>query len=95
MTIPEPAEPPTVESTEVVPQTAPSSQSALVIAIIWAILAAIFAIVLFASATDESYGGDAYTGMQNAVVLAVRGIAFLLIGSGALGLIIALRRDRR
>jgi hypothetical protein len=61
---------------------------------VWACLAVIFAIVLLTNATDESYEGDAYTGIQNAVAWAVRGIAFLLFGSGALGIVIALRRDR-
>lgn len=63
-----------------------------VVAIIWAVAAVIAAIALFVSAKDVSYGGDAYTGMQNAINLAVRGIALLLLGSGALGLIIATRR---
>ena len=66
----------------------------LILAIIWAVLAVIFAIVLLASAKDEAYGGDAYTGIQNAVMLAVRGIAFLLFGSAALGLIVATWRKR-
>jgi hypothetical protein len=70
------------------------SSPALTVAIVWACLAVIFAIVLLTNATDESYEGDAYTGIQNAVAWAVRGIAFLLFGSGALGIVIALRRDR-
>lgn len=71
------------------------SVASLTIASIWAIAAVIFAIALLAGAQDASYGGDAYTGIQNAVMLAVRGIAFLLFGSAALGLVIATRRDRR
>ena len=66
----------------------------LILAVIWAVAAVIFAIVLLASAKDQAYGGDAYTGIQNAVMLAVRGIAFLLFGSAALGLIIATWRKR-
>ena len=76
------------------PQTATASNSSLVVAIIWAVLAAIFAVILLSSATDEAYGGDAYTGIQNAVMLAVRGIAFLLVGSASLGVVIALKRER-
>ena len=38
------------------------------------------AIVLLIAAKDVSYGGDAYTGIQNAVMLAVRGIAQHLFG---------------
>jgi hypothetical protein len=71
-----------------------SSKASLVIAGIWAGVAVILAIVLLTAAQDESYGGDAYTGMQNAVMLAVRGIACLLFGSAALGLVVATRRDR-
>jgi small-conductance mechanosensitive channel len=84
------------------PETAPThdwstgmSPASLGVAIIWAIAAVIFAIVLLAGAQDASYGGDAYTGIQNAVMLAVRGIAFLLFGSAALGIVIATRQDRR
>lgn len=73
------------------PQT---SSAAIVVAGLWAALAVIFAIVLLVNAKDGSYGGDAYTGIQNAVTQAVRGIAFLLLGSGALGLVIALRPVR-
>jgi small-conductance mechanosensitive channel len=71
------------------------SSASLVVAGIWAAVAVILAIVLLAAAKDESYGGDAYTGIQNAVMLAVRGIAFLLLGSAALGFVIATRQDRR
>ena len=71
------------------------SPASLTVAGIWAIAAVIFAIALLAGAQDTSYGGDAYTGIQNAVMLAVRGIAFLLFGSAALGFVIATRQDRR
>ena len=70
------------------------SQVAFGVAILWAIAAVIFGTILLTGATDVEYGGDAYTGIQNAVNLAVRGIAFLLFGSAALGIIIAIRRDR-
>lgn len=70
------------------------SPLSLGVATVWAIVAVIFAIILLVSAQDASYGGDAYTGIQNAVMLAVRGIAFLLFGSAALGFVIASRRDR-
>ena len=67
----------------------------MIVATIWGTLAAILAIVLLVAAKDEAYGGDAYTGIQNAVMLVVRGIAALLFGSAALGFIIATRRERR
>jgi hypothetical protein len=69
--------------------------ASLTLAGIWGVIAVIFAIVLLSGAKDAAYGGDAYTGIQNAVTLAVRGIAFLLFGSAALGFVIATRRDRR
>ncbi len=71
------------------------SPASMMIAVIWALVAVILAIVLLAGAQDGTYGGDAYTGIQNAVMLAVRGIAFLLFGSAALGLVVATRQDRR
>ena len=96
MSIPEEDDPFVIETNPAAAPsgTASSSQAPIVIAGIWAVLALIFAVILLSSAKDEAYGGDAYTGMQNAVMLAVRGVAFLLIGSGALGLIISLKRDR-
>ena len=62
---------------------------AMLVAIIWAVLATVFALVLLNNTPYETYGGDAYTGIQNATMLAVRGIALLLLGSGALGIIVA------
>lgn len=38
------------------------------------------------------YGGDAYTGIQQAAAQMARAIGFLIIGSGALGLVIATSR---
>jgi len=86
---------PAVQPVRIVSAHEPSSPAPVIIAWLWAAVAVIVAIVLIAGAQDESYGGDAYTGMQNAVMLAVRGIAFLLIGSAALGLIVAHKRDGR
>jgi hypothetical protein len=77
---------------------APSSDrspAVMTVAILWAATALIFGIVILVNAKDETYGADAYTGIQNAINWAVRGIAFLLFGSGALGLVIATRGDRR
>ena len=68
--------------------------AAISVAVVWAVAAVIFAIILLVNAKDESYCGDAYTGIQNSVAWAVRGIAFLFFGSGALGIVIAARRDR-
>jgi hypothetical protein len=89
----ESAAPAAASESTVVPVSNPAPAS-FIIAVIWAVAAVIIAIVLLATAQDESYGGDAYTGIQNAVMLAVRGMAFLLLGSAALGLIVATRRDR-
>jgi hypothetical protein len=76
------------------PPVAYLSPTAFTVSIVWAVLAVIFAVILLANAKDAAYGADAYTGIQNAIMLAVRGIAFLLFGSAALGIIIAARRDR-
>jgi len=66
----------------------------LIVAVLWAVLAVIVGIVLLVNAKDVEYGADAYTGIQNGIMLAVRGIAFLLFGSGALGVVIATHRSR-
>ena len=93
---------PTPENTSPAPEPDPTpdwstsvSPASMTVAVIWALAAVIFALILLSGAQDGSYGGDAYTGIQNAVMLAVRGIAFLLFGSAALGFVIATRRDRR
>jgi hypothetical protein len=40
----------------------------------------------------EVYGGDAYTGLQNAIARGVQALGFLVIGTGVLALVIALSR---
>ncbi len=62
-----------------------------ILAGVYAVFAIIAAIVLLSNANTTEYGGDAYTGIQHAIVWAVRGIAFLLIGSGVLGVLLVLR----
>jgi hypothetical protein len=91
---PEVVEAPQAPAEPIVEHATYFSQASLAVAVVWAIAAVIFASILLTGATNVEYGGDAYTGIQNAVNLAVRGIAFLLFGSAALGIVIAIRRDR-
>jgi len=86
---------PASEPASIPVQSGTGGTASLTVAIIWALVAVILAAVLLTGAEDQAYGGEAYTGIQNAVMLGVRGIAFLLFGSAALGLVISLRRDRR
>jgi hypothetical protein len=93
MTSPEFVNRPPIEMVQA-PAKARTSVAALSVALVWTVLALIFGSILLINAKDVTYGADAYTGIQNAIMLAVRGIAFLLFGSAALGIIIAARRDR-
>ncbi|MCU1535224.1 MAG: hypothetical protein JWR53_1705 [Glaciihabitans sp.] len=95
MSTPESTDSPTSQPLPLPVKQASYSLASLTVAVIWAALAVIFAGILLGGAKDEVYGGEAYTGIQNAVMLAARGIAFLLFASAALGVIIALRRDGR
>ncbi len=70
-----------------------STDGGLVLAMIWAVLAVIIGAVIIAGAQTEAYGGDAYTGMQNATVHVARAVGWLIISTGALGLIIARSRS--
>jgi|GEM_PF-3442939 len=65
----------------------------LVVAAIWLVIAIIVGLVLIFGAEDVRFGADAYTEMQNTMADAVRGIGWLIIGSGVapLALILTLR----
>jgi len=84
---------------EVAPPTAPSPSTpwALVVAIIWAIAAVIIGLIFIFGVNSETYGGDAYTGIEGAIVQAVHAVGWVIISTGALGVIIAGSRvrDRR
>ena len=60
----------------------------------WAAVATVLAIALFSMSPMESYGGDAYTGIQNAAAWTARGVAFLIFATGPLGLITAYSRRK-
>jgi hypothetical protein len=94
MTSPEFVNRPPIEMVQA-PAKARTSVAALSVALVWTVLALIFGSILLINAKDVTYGADAYTGIQNAIMLAVRGIAFLLFGSAALGIIIAASRVYR
>lgn len=94
MSTPEASNPPTDETDPIPGVVTNAIPASMITAIIWTIAAVTLAIVLLSGAKDQEYGGEAYTGIQNAVMLAVRGIAFLLFGSAALGLVIASRHTR-
>ena len=60
----------------------------------WAAVATVLAIVVFVMSPMESYGGDAYTGIQNAAAWTARGVAILIFATGPLGLITAYSRRK-
>jgi hypothetical protein len=77
------------------PEPSAYNTGAITLASLWAATSLIVAITLMATTNTEEYGGDAYTGIQNAIVIAIRGISWLLIGSGVIGMILAVRRQPR
>lgn len=62
---------------------------ALVVAILWAITAIIVGLVFILGVNGEAYGGDAYTGIEAAIVTAVHAVGWVIISTGVLGVIIA------
>ena len=67
---------------------------ALVVAVVWAVAATIIGLVFIVGVEAQAYGGDAYTGIESAIVTAVHAIGFVIISSGILGVIIAGSRSR-
>ncbi len=67
---------------------------ALLGAIFWAVVAAIVGGSYIFGTQDISYGGDAYTGIQNAGAQTVRAVGWLIVATGPLGIITALSRRR-
>ena len=61
----------------------------LIVAIIWALASVIVGLVFIFGVHPETYGGDAYTGIEAAIVTAVHAVGWLIIGSGVLGLLVA------
>lgn len=61
----------------------------LVVAVIWAIAAVIVGLVFILGVNAEAYGGDAYTGIEAAIVAAVHAVGWVIIATGVLGLVIA------
>ena len=66
-----------------------SSVWPLAVATIWLAAALGAGLYFIFGVNAETYGGDAYTGIEAAIVTAVKGIGWLLIGSGVLGLVVA------
>jgi len=61
----------------------------LIMAIVWAVAAAIIGLVFIFGVSAETYGGDAYTGIEGAIVSAVHAIGWVIVSSGVLGLVLA------
>lgn len=66
--------------------------ASFVIAVVWAIAAAVIGAVFIFGTRDLAYGGDAYTGIQNTGAQTVRALGWLIFATGPIGLIIALSR---
>jgi hypothetical protein len=82
-TLPENTSPATVT-------TAPNGAHwSLIVAILWAIAAVIIGLVFVFGVNAETYGGDAYTGIEAAIVQAVHAVGWVIISMGVLGLVIA------
>lgn len=71
-----------------------NSNAAVVVAILWLIAAVFIGANFISSTTLERYGGDAYTGIQQAAAQTARAVGWLIIGTGVLGLVTALSHRR-
>lgn len=72
--------------------TSSRSGAAVTIAVLWAIAALIIGFGFITSVEDGTYGGDAYTDIQNTGAQTVRAIGWLIISTGPLSLVMALSR---
>lgn len=64
----------------------------LAVALAWAVVALIVGGTYVLGTQDIAYGGDAYTGIQNAGAQSVRALGWLIIATGPLAVVIALAR---
>jgi hypothetical protein len=71
-----------------------SGSGAVGLAVVWLVISVIVGLVFILGTESAEYGGDAYTGIQNAGAQTVRALGVLIIGTGVLGLITALSRRR-
>ena len=62
---------------------------ALAVAIVWAIAAISIGLYFVFGVTASVYGGDAYTGIEAAIVTAIKAVGWLIVSSGVLGVVIA------
>jgi len=69
-----------------------STNAGLVIAVLWAAISVIAGLIFILGTPDIEYGGDAYTGIQAAAAQTARAVGWLIIATGALGLVIATTR---
>lgn len=63
-----------------------------VLASTWLVVSVMAGLSCINGVRYETYGGDAYTGMQNAVARGTQGIGFLIIGVGVLAVVTAFRK---
>ena len=90
-------QPATGEPEPAVAQTPPPvlvgkpSAAPLVFAWIWFAISMIAGAQFILGTQFDRYGGDAYTGIQNAVARGTNALGFLIIGTGFLAVVIALR----
>ena len=61
----------------------------LIVAVIWAVVAVSVGVYFILGVKAGSYGGDAYTGIEGAIVTAVKAIGWVIIGSGVIGVLLA------
>jgi|GEM_PF-4269281 hypothetical protein len=79
--------------TRTVPTYHPGRVILRIIASLWMVVA-LSAGMNFINATRmETYGGDAYTGIQNAVARGTTALGFLIIGTGVIAVVAAFRRE--
>jgi hypothetical protein len=65
-----------------------------IVAILWFVIS-IVAGLNFINGTEYSiYGGDAYTGIQNAVARGTNALGFVIIGTGVIAVVAAFRRGK-
>lgn len=75
---------------QVVP--APPSYLARAVSLIWLVISVVVGFRLIVTTRLATYGGDAYTGIQNAAAQTTVSVGWVVIGTGVIAFVIAWRR---
>jgi hypothetical protein len=66
---------------------------ARIAAVVWLLVCLVVGLDFITATSFASYGGDAYTGIQNAVARSTNALGYVIIGTGVIGFVVSFRRN--